>query len=113
MPLLPVALSTEAAFWPRDWTPLLLLALGSQVIGQGLVIHAMGHLPPIVVGLGLLTQPIVGAAIGWLFYAERLTGPMRSARRRSHRRCCSCGDSRARRRERSFTAAGATPILRR
>ena len=73
VPLLPVALAFEGDFWPRDWTPLILLALGSQVIGQGLVIYAMGHLSPVVVGLGLLTQPIVAAGIGWAAYGERLT----------------------------------------
>ncbi len=73
VPLLPVALAFEGSFWPHDWTPLLLLALGSQVIGQGLVIYAMGYLPPVVVGLGLLTQPVIAAAIGWIAYGERLT----------------------------------------
>ncbi|WP_156679912.1 DMT family transporter [Sphingomonas profundi] len=73
LPLLPLAIGLEGNVWPRDWTPLLLLALGSQVIGQGLIIYAMGHLSPIVVGLGLLTQPVVAAAIGWIAYGERLT----------------------------------------
>lgn len=67
--LLPMALAVAGdAFWPRDWTPLLLLALGSQVIGQGLVVFAVGHLKPLVVGLALLVQPAVAAAIGaWRF----------------------------------------------
>ncbi|TVV75652.1 DMT family transporter [Sphingomonas solaris] len=73
VPLLPFALALEPIFWPRDWTPLVLLALGSQVIGQGLVIYAIGHLSPLVVGLGLLSQPVLAAAIGWLAYGERLT----------------------------------------
>jgi drug/metabolite transporter (DMT)-like permease len=57
---------------PGDWTPLLLLALGSQVIGQGLLVYSVGHLSPVVVGLGLLTQPAVTATIGWFAYGERL-----------------------------------------
>lgn len=73
--LLPFALALEPAFLPHDWTPLLLLALGSQVIGQGLLIYAMGHLPPLVVGLALLSQPVLAAAIGWIVYAERLAAP--------------------------------------
>lgn len=73
VPLLPLALALEPVFLPHQWTPLLLLALGSQVIGQGLIIYAMGHLSPIVVGLGLLTQPVVAATIGWIVYGERLT----------------------------------------
>lgn len=67
--LLPPALAT-APFWPTDWTPLLLLALGSQVIGQGLVVFAVGHLRPLVVGLTLLVQPAVAATIGALRFGE-------------------------------------------
>ena len=35
-----------------------LLSIGSQLIGQGLLVYAMGHLSPVVVGLCLLTQPV-------------------------------------------------------
>lgn len=73
--LLPVALALGGdAFWPHDWTPLLLLALGSQVIGQGLVVFAVGHLKPLVVGLTLLVQPAVATAIGALRFGE-VPGP--------------------------------------
>lgn len=69
--LLPAALMLSGdAFWPTDWTPLLLLALGSQVIGQGLVVFAVGHLKPLVVGLALLVQPAVSATIGALRFGE-------------------------------------------
>ncbi len=69
--LLPVALMMSGgAFWPHNWTPLLLLALGSQVIGQGLVVFAVGHLRPLVVGLTLLAQPAVAAAIGAMRFGE-------------------------------------------
>ena len=34
----------------------------SQLIGQGLLVYAMGHLSPVVVGLCFLTQPIASAA---------------------------------------------------
>lgn len=71
-PLLLFALAEGGPFWPGDWTPLLLLAVGSQVVGQGLMIYAMGHLPPMVIGLGLLTQPFIAAVIGSLRYDERL-----------------------------------------
>lgn len=57
---------------PEHWTPLILLALGSQVIGQGLMVYAIGHLSPVIVGIGLLTQPAIAAAVGWLAYGERL-----------------------------------------
>jgi drug/metabolite transporter (DMT)-like permease len=57
---------------PGDWTPLILLSLGSQVIGQGLLVYSVGHLSPLVVGLALLTQPAITAVIGWTVYDERL-----------------------------------------
>jgi drug/metabolite transporter (DMT)-like permease len=71
--LLPFAVGIGEQVWPSDWTPLLLLALGSQVIGQGLLVYAIGALPPLVIGLALLTQPAISALIGWLAYGERLT----------------------------------------
>lgn len=71
-PLLVAAWLLGETIRPGDWTPLLLLALCSQVIGQGLLIYAIGHLPPLIFGLGLLTQPIVSATIGWTLYDERL-----------------------------------------
>jgi len=71
-PLLLFALIDGGAFWPNDWTPLLLLAIGSQVIGQGLMVYAMGHLPPMVIGFGLLIQPFISAVIGSWRYGERM-----------------------------------------
>ena len=59
--------------WPHDWTPVLLFALSSQVLGQGLLVFALGNLPPLVVGLVLLSQPAIAALIGWFAYGERLS----------------------------------------
>lgn len=73
LPILLAAVAMGETVMPGDWTPLILLSIGSQLIGQGLLVYAMGHLPPLVVGVGLLTQPIVSAAIGWAVYRERLT----------------------------------------
>ncbi len=72
-PLLLFSLLLGEKVLPSDWTPLILLSLGSQVIGQGLLVYAMGYLSPMVVGLGLLTQPVVTATVGWLAYDERLS----------------------------------------
>jgi drug/metabolite transporter (DMT)-like permease len=72
LPLLAFALLLGEQVMPHDWTPLILLSLGSQVIGQGLLVYAMGHLSPVVVGFGLLTQPAVTAAVGWMVYDEKL-----------------------------------------
>lgn len=71
-PLLVFALAAGGKVWPDAWGPLILLALGSQVVGQGLMVYAIGHLPPLVIGFGLLIQPFIGAMIGSLRYGERL-----------------------------------------
>lgn len=59
--------------WPHDWTPLIIFALSSQVVGQGLLVYSIGTFPPLVVGLALLSQPVISAAIGWLAYRETLS----------------------------------------
>lgn len=69
------ALLAGGRFWPDDWRPLVALALGSQVIGQGLIILAVARLPAHVAGLGLLIQPVIGAMLGWAVYAEAITAP--------------------------------------
>ena len=71
--LLPFSLLLGERVMPSDWTPVLLLALGSQVLGQGLLVYAIGALPPLVVGLALLSQPAISAVIGWFAYHEGLS----------------------------------------
>ena len=71
--LLVISLGLGERIWPHDWTPLLIFALSSQVLGQGLLVYSIGTLPPLVVGLGLLTQPAISATIGWLAYRETLS----------------------------------------
>ncbi|MGQ5701167.1 DMT family transporter [Sandaracinobacteroides sp. A072] len=73
--LLPAALIEPAPFFPRDWRPVIGLALSSQLVGQGLMVFASGRLPAFIVGLGLLVQPLVSAAAGWIVFNERL-GPL-------------------------------------
>lgn len=75
LPLLIFAKMLGETVWPDSWWPLVSLALASQVIGQGLLVYAMGHVRPLVVGLGFLMQPIVAAAVGWIGYGEALTLP--------------------------------------
>jgi drug/metabolite transporter (DMT)-like permease len=74
LPLLLFALFLREQVMPQHWTPLIGLALASQVVGQGLMIFALGQLSPLVVGVGLLTQPIIAAAIGWFEFGEKLDG---------------------------------------
>ena len=71
-PLLLFALALGERVLPADWTPLIGLAIISQVLGQGLMIYAIGKLSPLVMGIGLLIQPVVAASVGWLAYGERL-----------------------------------------
>jgi drug/metabolite transporter (DMT)-like permease len=70
--LLPVSLGLGERLIPANWTAVVVLAIGSQVIGQGLLVYAIGALPPLVVGLTLLTQPAISALVGWLAYNETL-----------------------------------------
>lgn len=70
--LLPVSLAFGERVIPSDWSYVLLLALGSQVIGQGLLVYGLGHVPPLIVGLVLLTQPAISAFVGWMAYGETL-----------------------------------------
>lgn len=72
LPLLVFAVLLGERVWPDHWGPLVGLALASQVFGQGLMIYALGKLSPLVMGLALLIQPVVGASVGWLAYGERL-----------------------------------------
>jgi drug/metabolite transporter (DMT)-like permease len=73
LPLLGFALALGETVLPVDWTPVIALSVSSQLVGQGLLVYAMGHLSPVVVGLCFLTQPIASAAIGWAVYGEALS----------------------------------------
>ena len=42
------------------------------MVGQGLLVYAIG-VPPLLVGLTLLTQPAISALLGWLAYGETLS----------------------------------------
>lgn len=70
--LLPFSLLLGEKLIPDDWTFVIVLAISSQVLGQGLLVYAIGGLPPLVVGLTLLTQPAISALVGWVVYGETL-----------------------------------------
>lgn len=74
VPLLFVAWAMGERIMPGDWTPLILLSLGSQVIGQGLMTYALGRMSPLVIGLTLMTQPVLAALTGWIAFNETM-GP--------------------------------------
>lgn len=73
--LLSFALLRGEPVWPQDWTPLLVLAILSQVVGQGLLVFALRAFPPMIIGLALLMQPAVAVAYGFLAFGEAL-GPL-------------------------------------
>ena len=61
--------------WPRDWTPVLALAVTSQILGQGLMVYSLRHFSPLVIGVALLTQPAIAAYVGWAAFDEVLSPP--------------------------------------
>lgn len=71
--LLPIALALDEPFWPQVWWPVVGLAISSQLIGQGLLIYALRHFSPLVVGIALLMQPAVASVAGWVSFGEVLT----------------------------------------
>lgn len=73
VPLLLFSTLLGEQIMPHDWTPVLLLALTSQIVGQGLLIWSLPHFSALVVGLTLLSQPAIAALAGWLLYGERLS----------------------------------------
>ncbi|ODP38985.1 DMT family transporter [Sphingomonas turrisvirgatae] len=75
LPLLGFAWALGEPIWPQQWGVLIGLALASQVVGQGLMIYALGHLSPLVVGIALLLQPVIAGTVGWIVYDERLGAP--------------------------------------
>lgn len=73
LPMVIAASAMGETIWPTNWTPLIALALMSQVIGQGALIYALGKLQPLVIGLVLLTQPAISALSGWLAFGETMS----------------------------------------
>jgi drug/metabolite transporter (DMT)-like permease len=71
--LLAFALARGEPVWPHTWWPLLTLAAGSQIFGQGLLVYALRHFPPLIIGLVLLTQPAIAVLAGWFAFGEVLT----------------------------------------
>ena len=71
--LLTIALVLGEPVWPTDWTRVVVLFVTSQLIGQGLLVFSLGHFPPLIIGLALLTQPAVAAVIGYSVFGEVLT----------------------------------------
>lgn len=75
--LLALALLLGEPVWPgaAGFAPVAALALCSQVVGQGLLVYALRHFSPLVIGMALLTQPAIAAFSGWLAFGEALGWP--------------------------------------
>ncbi len=73
LPLLIAALAMGERVLPGDWTPVIALAVSSQLVGQGLMTYAIGWFSPLVLGLSLLLQPAVAALLGWLLFGETMS----------------------------------------
>jgi drug/metabolite transporter (DMT)-like permease len=73
LPLLALSWAMNEQLIPHNWTPLIALAFFSQIAGQGLMIYAVGRVSPLLLGITLLTQPAIAAAIGWFVYHEALS----------------------------------------
>ncbi len=73
--LLATALLLGEPVMPTNWLPLIGLMIASQIVGQGLLVYSLGHFPPLVIGLVLLTQPAVSVVVGWLAFGEVLALP--------------------------------------
>lgn len=71
--LLVMALWLGEPILPHRWWPILVLVLGSQVVGQGLLVYSLRHFPPLLIGLVLLTQPSISVIAGWFAFDEALT----------------------------------------
>ena len=74
--LLPVALASGEALLPggaAGWLKLLGLAWISHAAGQGLIAHALAHLPAPFTSVGLLLQPVIAALFAWTLLGEALT----------------------------------------
>lgn len=74
-PLLGIALLIGEPVWPTNWTPVLLLAVVCQLFGQGLMVYAVSHFSPVVLGIVLLIQPVIASVVGWVAFNERLSVP--------------------------------------
>ena len=70
--MLGIAIRLGEPIWPHNWWPLIALALGSQIIGQGLLFYSLRHFSAAILGVVLLTQPMIGIVIGWLAYGETM-----------------------------------------
>jgi len=75
--LAPIAWASGEAltgYSTRGWLDVVALALVSQVLGQGLIIYALAHLPAHFGAVTLLLQPVLATMMAWWLFGETLGG---------------------------------------
>lgn len=72
-PLLLAANLMGEQVMPGNWTWVVVLALSSQIVGQGLLTYSLAWFSPLVLGLSLLLQPAVSAVVGYFLFSEWLS----------------------------------------
>ncbi|MGE0735238.1 MAG: DMT family transporter [Alphaproteobacteria bacterium] len=73
--LLPMAIFSGETVVPLTWfgwTIAIVIGLGSQVAGQGLIAFAVAHVPATFSAVALLVQPIAAAVFAWLILGEAI-----------------------------------------
>jgi len=73
--LFPVALLSPQPMLPQGadgWVVLVGLAVVTQVLGQGLIAYAFGHLPASLSSVSLLIQPLMAALFAWAIFGEAI-----------------------------------------
>ena len=71
--LLPVSLRFGEQIIPDDWTYRAAARARQPGDRPGPAGLRIGYVPPLVVGLALLTQPAISAFVGWMAYGETLS----------------------------------------
>ncbi|MEK7414939.1 MAG: DMT family transporter [Planctomycetota bacterium] len=73
--LLPIALLHGETIVPASlhgWTIVVALAITGQLLGQGLVVWSLAHLPPAYSSVALLIQPALVALTAWPLFDETM-----------------------------------------
>ena len=69
-----MALALGEKIFPDNWWPIIALTISGHLVGQTLLIYSLRHFSALVIGVALLSQPAIAAALGWVVYGEVLTG---------------------------------------
>ncbi len=72
--LLFAALAMGEKIFADNWWPIIGLTISGHLVGQTLLLYSLRHFSALVIGITLLTQPAIAAALGWVVYGEVLTG---------------------------------------